>query len=75
MPGMDGATLYHQLHKQRPSLRWLILTGDTMGERSRTFLEEVALPVLPKPFTRDQLAACVAESLGVKRDTVTRYVW
>jgi PAS domain S-box-containing protein len=72
MPGMDGVALYRQLHELRPALRWLILTGDTMGERSRTFLEEVALPVLPKPFTRDQLAACVAESLGVKRDKMTR---
>jgi two-component system NtrC family sensor kinase len=68
MPGMDGAALYRQLHELRPALRWLILTGDTMGERSRAFLEESALPVLPKPFTRDQLAASVAASLGVKRD-------
>jgi PAS domain S-box-containing protein len=67
MPGMDGAALYHQLHKLRPTLRWLILTGDTMGERSRTFLEATALPVVPKPFTRDQLAARVAESLAGER--------
>ncbi|HET9220854.1 MAG TPA: GAF domain-containing protein, partial [Roseiflexaceae bacterium] len=60
MPGMDGVALYRQLHERRPALRWLILTGDTMGERSRTFLEQTALPVLPKPFTRDQLAAGVA---------------
>jgi PAS domain S-box-containing protein len=64
MPGMDGVALYWRLHEQRPALRWLILTGDTMGERSRTFLEEAALPVLPKPFTRDQLAARVADSLA-----------
>jgi two-component system NtrC family sensor kinase len=63
MPGLDGAALYWRLHELRPALRWLILTGDTMGERSRTFLEQAALPVLPKPFTRDQLAARVAESL------------
>jgi PAS domain S-box-containing protein len=64
MPGMDGVALYRQLHELRPALRWLILTGDTMGEHSRTFLEETMLPVLPKPFTRDQLAARVAESLA-----------
>jgi two-component system, cell cycle sensor histidine kinase and response regulator CckA len=64
MPGMDGVALYRRLREQRPKLRWLILTGDTMGERSRTFLEDAALPVLPKPFTRDQLAARVAESLA-----------
>jgi PAS domain S-box-containing protein len=72
MPGMDGVALYRRLHELRPATRWLILTGDTMSERSRTFLEETALPVLPKPFTRDQLAARVAESLAVKRDTMTR---
>ena len=43
------------------------VTGDTMGERSRTFLETTALPVLPKPFTRDQLAERVAESMGLTR--------
>jgi PAS domain S-box-containing protein len=69
MPGMDGTALYQRLRELRPALRWLILTGDTMGERSRTFLEDTALPVLPKPFTRDQLAARVAESLTVKRKT------
>jgi two-component system cell cycle sensor histidine kinase/response regulator CckA len=67
MPGMDGAALYWRLHELRPALRWLILTGDTMGERSRTFLEQAALPVLPKPFTREQLAARVAESLAGER--------
>jgi two-component system cell cycle sensor histidine kinase/response regulator CckA len=72
MPGMDGVTLYRQLHELRPTLRWLILTGDTMGERSRTFLEETMLPVLPKPFTRDQLATRVAESLVPRDDKMTR---
>jgi PAS domain S-box-containing protein len=68
MPGMDGATLYQLLHELQPRLRWLILTGDTMGERSRAFLEESTLPVLPKPFTREQLAALVAEHLDVKHN-------
>jgi two-component system NtrC family sensor kinase len=71
MPGMDGATLYRRLRELRPGLRWLILTGDTMGERSRTFLEDTSLPVLPKPFTRDQLAARVAASLAGEGERVT----
>jgi two-component system cell cycle sensor histidine kinase/response regulator CckA len=63
MPGMDGIELYERLHALRPSLRWLILTGDTMGERSSLFLERTGLPVLHKPFTHDQLIERLAESL------------
>jgi PAS domain S-box-containing protein len=64
MPGMDGPTLYERLHRERPGLRWLILTGDTMGEHSRAFLERTALPVLPKPFTQEQLVRSVAACLA-----------
>lgn len=64
MPRMDGPTLYENLHHARPALRWLIITGDTMGERSHAFLERTQLPALPKPFTRDQLLARVAECIG-----------
>jgi len=64
MPGLDGQALYQRLHQLRPSQRWLILTGDTMGEPSRAFLERTGLPVLAKPFTQDQLLECVAECIG-----------
>lgn len=63
MPGMDGVELYERLHALRPSLRWLILTGDTMGERSSLFLERTGLPVLHKPFTQEQLIERLAASL------------
>ena len=63
MHGMDGVELYERLHALRPSLRWLILTGDTMGERSSLFLKRTGLPVLHKPFTQDQLIERLAESL------------
>jgi CheY-like chemotaxis protein len=64
MPHMDGPTLYERLLHVRPTLRWLIITGDTMGERSHAFLERTQLPALPKPFTREQLLAYVAECIG-----------
>ncbi|MEO7911746.1 MAG: GAF domain-containing protein [Roseiflexaceae bacterium] len=64
MPHMDGPTLYENLRHTRPALRWLIITGDTMGERSHTFLERTGLPALSKPFTREQLLARVAECLS-----------
>jgi PAS domain S-box-containing protein len=64
MPGMDGRILYERLHRMRPALRWLILTGDTMGEQSRDFLERTELTTLAKPFTRDQLLDYVATCLS-----------
>lgn len=59
MPGIDGPTLYSRLQPQRPELRWMILTGDTMSERSQRFLARTGLPTLAKPFTHDQLLAQV----------------
>jgi signal transduction histidine kinase/transcriptional regulator with GAF, ATPase, and Fis domain len=64
MPQMDGPELYERLSKARPALRWLIITGDTMGERSHAFLENTRLQALPKPFTREQLLAQVAACIG-----------
>jgi signal transduction histidine kinase len=64
MPRMDGPALYERLRHARPALRWLIITGDTMGERSHAFLQRTGLPALPKPFTREQLLAQVAECIG-----------
>lgn len=63
MPGLDGVELYERLHALKPSLRWLILTGDTMGERSSAFLQRTGLPVLHKPFTQEQLIESIAASL------------
>lgn len=63
MPGLDGVELYERLRALKPSLRWLILTGDTMGERSSVFLQRTGLPVLHKPFTHDQLIERIATSL------------
>jgi CheY-like chemotaxis protein len=68
MPHMDGPELYELLSKARPALRWLIITGDTMGERSHAFLEHTRLPALPKPFTREQLLAQVTECIGDPSD-------
>jgi PAS domain S-box-containing protein len=64
MPELDGTTLYEHLHREQPGLRWLILTGDTMRESSRAFLERTGLAVLAKPFTREALLASVAACLG-----------
>jgi PAS domain S-box-containing protein len=63
MPGVDGQTFHARLSALRPELRWLVITGDTMGERSRDFLARTGLSVLPKPFTTTELVRCVVACL------------
>jgi CheY-like chemotaxis protein len=52
MPKMDGISLYRVIAQQAPSLlsRWIFLTGDILNPGTHDFLQQVATPVLEKPF-------------------------
>jgi CheY-like chemotaxis protein len=52
MPELDGPGLYQALRQQYPHLlqRVIFLTGDTLSEEARTFLEQTEVPRLSKPF-------------------------
>jgi CheY-like chemotaxis protein len=52
MPELDGPGLYQTLQQQHPSLlrRMIFLTGDTLSEEARTFLEQTKVSRLSKPF-------------------------
>jgi CheY-like chemotaxis protein len=56
MPGMNGLELAEEVHKRRPNLPILLITG---------FAEKVSIPahisLLRKPFQRDELAKRLAE--------------
>ena len=64
MPGMPGATVFREIHRLRPDVPVILLTGVT----ERKALESVAgLPVagyILKPFLREPLLAKVREVLG-----------
>ena len=51
MPELDGPGLYQALQQQHPHLlrRVIFLTGDTLSEEARTFLEQTKVPRLSKP--------------------------
>ena len=51
MPDLDGPAFYALLACQYPALRQrvIFLTGDTIGEASRTFLTQSGRPWLRKP--------------------------
>jgi len=64
-PTMDGKEFYQWLKEKHPQLssRAIFTTGDVMGVDTQRFLEQAARPLLPKPFTPDELKATVREAL------------
>ena len=64
-PKMNGKELYQCLLKKYPQLvrRLIFTTGDVMGGDTKDFLKQAGRPVLPKPFTLDELKAIVRETL------------
>lgn len=52
MPGMDGQEFYRRAVAQHPNLanRIVFLTGDSVGDGAREFLEATHCPHLTKPY-------------------------
>jgi CheY-like chemotaxis protein len=62
MPDMDGIAFHRRLESLNlePGPRLVIMTGDTSNARTEDFLRQYDLPVLRKPFTRQELLAVIA---------------
>jgi CheY-like chemotaxis protein len=67
-PGMNGIELYRYLEKAHPGLskKVIFTTGDILSNNIESFLENVKLPYLPKPFMPEDLARIVK---GINLDT------
>jgi len=65
---MNGIQLYEYLEHAYPELldRVIFISGDSLGEVTRDFLERVKRPMLSKPYTPTQLVAFVREVFGVR---------
>jgi two-component system NtrC family sensor kinase len=52
MPGLDGPELYARVNERTPELarRFVISTGDVVGETAAAFLASIDSPVLEKPY-------------------------
>jgi len=59
MPDLDGPALWRRLEAEGGSPRIAFMTGDTLGQHARAFLEETRLPCLEKPFTPREARALV----------------
>jgi len=64
-PAMSGKELYQWLQEKHSQLMngVIFTTGDVMAGDTQSFLEQVARPFLPKPFTPDELKAIIREAL------------
>ena len=59
MPGMTGDRMMHMLTETRPELngRFGFVTGDSLSQHVRNFLEDGAQPFIEKPIVGDDLDA------------------
>ncbi len=65
MPAMNGKELYQWLLEKHPQMasRVIFSSGSVMSGDTQSFLEQASRPLLPKPFTPDELKAIVTETL------------
>lgn len=72
MPVMDGKQFYQTLKEQRPHLadRIVFLTGDTVNEDTRAFLEATGNRHLAKPFRLAAVEATVEQTLRARPQSV-----
>ncbi len=64
-PKMSGTELYQWLQKKYPQLvrRVIFTTGSVMGGDAMTFVEQTGRPLLPKPFTPNELKTILTQAL------------
>lgn len=65
IPEMSGRQLYQWLLETHPKLttRVIFCTGSAMDGRIKHFLEKSGRPLLPKPFSIDELISIIQEAM------------
>ena len=64
MPEMDGPTLYNELRKSNPTIKFVFVSGYTDDAFAKTLDDGADFKFLPKPYTLAQIAEVVKEQLG-----------
>lgn len=73
MPGMIGQEFYQEMCRIKPEFtnRFVFITGDTLNDKTRTFLKDKKISYLSKPFEIDELYKTihlVGSKLSVERE-------
>jgi len=65
LPLVNGIELYRWLQNKHPQLASHVIftTGSVIDQEDTTFIEQSGRPLLPKPFTPDELKAIVRETM------------
>jgi DNA-binding response OmpR family regulator len=65
-PVMDGKRLFRWIKEEHPEVvpGVIFTTGDAINPDTRDFLEQSGRPLLPKPFTLDELKTVVRETMS-----------
>ncbi len=66
-PYMNGIELYQHLQKENPdaAARFIFTTGNLLNAEIKTFLDKTGRPLLPKPFSPENLREIVKEFMYV----------
>ncbi len=76
MPNLDGQTLYEGMTLESETMRrkFLFVTGDAIGTKTRTFLTKNRVPHLAKPFRVEELLAKIYQVLQPVRGNLVERV-
>lgn len=66
MPEMDGPTLFQEVRKNYPHIKFIFVSGYTKDTFSKNLPKDAVFGFLSKPFTLKQLALAVKEGLAKK---------
>ncbi len=66
MPDTDGLQVFKALKATNPDVKVIIASGYGLSEQSQNILEQGPHIMLPKPFTRSELAEAITRLLGAR---------
>ena len=71
MPDVSGMDVYERIARTRPDIarRFVFVTGGAFTDRARAFVDEVALPVIEKPFDLARLPHLLRERAAAAKLT------
>ncbi len=70
MPGMDGIQTQYEIHRLRPQLQCVVLTGHGSYEAALESGKQKAFRFLQKPAEHDELVRAIREAAEVKQNTL-----
>jgi len=64
LPGLSGVQLVEELRDRGADLRVMMISGFTLDDEHMQYIDEHRIRLLPKPFSSDELLACIREELS-----------